>query len=372
MRKKVLFFAVDMRRGGSEKVCTDLMNRLAPERYEIKLVQIFGGEYYESRLNKNITVTSVFSGFVRGVTRLLTHLPAGILHRMLIKNKRYDVEIALGDGLPAKVVSGSKNPLSRKIVWVHMDVMKRGWDLPDFHTPEGAEKIYGKFDEIVCVSEDCRRSFMRKFNCCSYVRTIYNIVPAEEIKEKAGAEDTIMKRDSLNFVTVGRLEEQKGYLRLLRTAKRLLEDGFHFTLSLIGDGSQREELEQFIVKNRIEKNVFLLGYQENPYPYMARADAFVSSSLDEAFSTVMVESIVLGVPVLTTRCCGTEELLGQGNEYGIVVENNEEALYQGWKDLLEHPEKIVFYKQRALARALGFQPEESLREWEEVLEGKGS
>lgn len=372
MRKKVLFFAVDMRRGGSEKVCTDLINRLNPEKYEIELVQIFGGEYYESRLNKNIIVTSVFSGFVRGLTRLLTHLPAGILHRMLIKNKRYDVEIALGDGLPAKVVSGSKSPASRKIAWVHMDVIKCGWDLPDFRTSKGAEKIYGKFDEIVCVSEDCRRSFMQKFGLCSHMRTVYNIVPLKEIKEKAGIEETAMKKAGLNFVTVGRLEEQKGYPRLLRVAKRLLDEGFRFTLSLIGDGSQREQLKQFIIKNKMEKSVFLLGYRENPYPYMARADAFVSSSLNEAFSTVMVESVVLGVPVLTTRCCGTAELLGQGNEYGIVVENNEEALYQGWKDLLEHPEKIVFYKQRALARALEFQPEESLREWEEVLEGKGS
>ena len=93
-----------------------------------------------------------------------------------------------------------------------------------------------------------------------------------------------------------------------------------------------------------------LGYQDNPYKYVAKADIFVCSSRSEGYSTAVSEALILGVPVVSTNCSGSYELLGNNNEYGIVTENNEQSLYQGIKQLIDSPSLLIHYKKQAQLR----------------------
>ena len=90
-----------------------------------------------------------------------------------------------------------------------------------------------------------------------------------------------------------------------------------------------------------------LGYQTNPYKYAARTDLFVCCSLSEGFSTAATEALIVGTPVCTVEVSGMKEMLGEHNEWGIVTKNSEEALYQGIKDLLDHPDKLAYYKEKS-------------------------
>ena len=115
------------------------------------------------------------------------------------------------------------------------------------------------------------------------------------------------------------------------------------------------------------KNVTFLGYQINPYKYISRCDLFVCASYAEGFSTATTEALILGVPVCTVEVSGMKEMLGENNEYGIVTENNDEALYEGIRCLVKSPELLRHYKKQAQKRGDMFSTEKTVAEVENML-----
>ena len=133
------------------------------------------------------------------------------------------------------------------------------------------------------------------------------------------------------------MTEQKKYLRFLDVLSRLRDDGFAFQWHVLGDGLQRQEIEAKIQRLHLADRVFLDGLTDNPYKYMKHCDLFVLPSGWEGFPTVTVEAKIVGCPVLATDVSGIREQLIHG-ETGWIVENSEDAIYQGLKHLLLHPE----------------------------------
>ncbi|PAX48948.1 glycosyltransferase [Brunnivagina elsteri] len=90
-------------------------------------------------------------------------------------------------------------------------------------------------------------------------------------------------------------------------------------LIILGNGEQYTELNTLIQELRLEKDVAMLGFQENPYAYMSRASVFVLSSAWEGFGNVIVEALAVGTPVVSTNCPnGPAEILANG-KYGSLV-----------------------------------------------------
>ena len=136
--------------------------------------------------------------------------------------------------------------------------------------------------------------------------------------------------------------------------KRLIDEGIDISLTILGEGEDRNILEKYIVQNNLQNIVFLPGFVDNPYAVLAKHDIFVCSSRAEGYSTAVTEALILGLPVITTDCSGMKELLGENNEYGIIVENDDESLYLGLKQLLTQPSLIENYKQKATNRQKDF------------------
>ena len=123
----------------------------------------------------------------------------------------------------------------------------------------------------------------------------------------------------------------------------------------------------FVEKNELKDRVIFLGYQTNPYKYVAKADLFVCASFAEGFSTAATEALIVGTPVCTVEVSGMKEMLGEDNEYGIVTENDAEALYEGIKCLLKSPELLKHYKEQAQKRGDMFSTEKTVAENEDML-----
>ena len=94
---------------------------------------------------------------------------------------------------------------------------------------------------------------------------------------------------------------------------------------------------------------------------------FVCASHAEGFSTAATEALIVGTPVITTRVSGMEEMLGSNGEYGIITENDEEAIYQGIRDMLTTPGKLEHYKEKAKERGSYFSTEQTVAAVEEML-----
>jgi glycosyltransferase involved in cell wall biosynthesis len=109
-------------------------------------------------------------------------------------------------------------------------------------------------------------------------------------------------------------------------------------LAILGEGPERPSLETLIAELGLSDDVRLLGFQTNPYAYMARAAGFVLSSLWEGFPNVLVEALACGCRVVSTDCpSGPAEIL-DGGRFGYLVPMGDiTALANGMAAVLDGP-----------------------------------
>lgn len=125
------------------------------------------------------------------------------------------------------------------------------------------------------------------------------------------------------------MNSQKGQWHLLRAVKELIGDGLPIHLLILGEGELREALEREAARLKIENAVTFAGFVENPYKYMAHADAVVIPSLYEGFSNVMIEALACGAPVISTDDeTGAREILAPDTDHRVKVKDRiDEAAY---------------------------------------------
>ena len=152
------------------------------------------------------------------------------------------------------------------------------------------------------------------------IDVIYNPAGDERIIElaKEKVEKNYFK-NNFNIINIGRLTKQKDHITLLKAMKIVLKK-VQCNLIIIGEGSERDNIYKFIQDNNLESNVNLIGYKSNPWKYLSRSDLFVLSSIWEGFGNVIVESMMMGVPVISSDCnSGPSEILEEG-KYGDLFE----------------------------------------------------
>lgn len=363
MKKNILFMIDALTSGGAEKVLLDLVNHLDKDKYSITLMTLADVGSLKERIPNDIIYKSVFKNKL--IYLIVMLLPAKILYKLFIKEE-YDIEVAFVEGRSTKVISGSKNSKSKKIAWLHIDLINNHWTKPYFRGLNDERKCYSKFDKIICVSNEVKDAFISMFGIRKNVFFKQNIINDMEIRKKANRDfDNCYKKNRFSIITIGRLNHQKGYDRLLKIVKRLNSEGIQFDLYILGEGNEKTSLEKYINENNLS-NVKLLGFNQNPYPYLKNADLFVSSSRSEGFSTVVSEAIILGIPIVTTNCAGMKELLGD-NEYGIITENNSDALYEGIKNIILNKDIYDSYKEKVLLRSKDFNLSNLLQEIEKLF-----
>lgn len=364
MRKKILFLINSLRGGGAEKVLVNLVNGFDSNKYDITVMSLFGEGVNKQYLHPNIQFIRRFKKAPKGFVHWSKVFSPSFLHQWLVKNK-YDVEISYLQGVATRIIAGApKN--TRIIAWFHNFEPQS-----IFRNEKEMEPLLQHYDKVVGVSKDVIKKITdategKLSNTC----VLYNTQDVESIIENAKAPVMELpdKSDVLKMIAVGTLYDAKGYLRLLQIVNKLKQEGFRFSLWFVGDGPQREEMEKYVETNALEGVVTLFGFDKNPYKYISKADLFVCSSYTEGFSGVVSEATILGVPTLTTRCAGMDEILGENNEYGIIVENTDEALYEGLKMVLSDPIILKEYKTRVQNRKDFFDPSSTIKAVEDLID----
>ena len=360
---KVLFFIETLSGGGAEKVLRTLVNNMDRSRFDVTVMTLWPEEA-RGLLDPAVHYKALY-GKASKWNRIRYRLEAalGLTYRLHIRGD-YDIEVAYLESGSTKIMAGSTNRRAKKVAWVHCDLKARTSDSQAL--VRKCKPWYKKFDKVVCVSESARKSFEELFGDTPEATVLYNAVDDQEIRAKA-ARPTMLHKRKYTIVTAGRLSEEKGYERLLRVYKRLVEDGLDYDLWILGEGPQRPLLEQYIRGNGLSDSVKLLGFQANPYPYIQQADLLVCSSYYEGFSTFVTEGLVLGKTVVTTECSGMRELLGD-SEYGMIVSNDEEGLYSGLRKMLTEKDVYEDYCQRSKLRSTDFRKDALIAQTQEFFE----
>ena len=210
---------------------------------------------------------------------------------------------------------------------------------------------YPKADKIISVSQGLADEIAELSGVPdSDIHTINNPVDNRRINELASQEinDPWFQDDGPPIIiSTARLHPQKDYPTLVK-AFWILREKIDARLLILGEGSERDKIVKMIEAYGLQNDVRLLGYQQNPHAYVARADVFVLSSLWEGFSNSLIEALSCGTKIVSTDCRhGTKDILDSGKYGKLVAVSDPEALAESIYAALQEQEDPSYLKARA-------------------------
>lgn len=366
---KVLFFLPTLGNGGAEKVLVNLVNNMDAQVFDITVKTLFDEGENRERLASHVQYTWCMKKAHKGLVQLMKCASPKLLHRVFI-NEDYDLEISYLEGVTTRIVSGCQNPKTKKIAWVHTEFASEAFAAHVYRNFQETVRCYERFDMVVCVSEQVRRRFCTLLEFSSEKTVVqYNTNESDVIRmlAKEPVTDCIFRENEFKIIAVGKIIPNKGFDRLARVLKKLLEDGLHPHIYIVGEGEQKEKIESYLTDEGINEHFTFVGYKKNPYPYVRMCDLFVCSSYREGFSTAATEALIVGTPVLTVDVSGMKELLGKNGEYGIIVPNDDDSLYNRIKDYIMNQEAQRIYKKLAQERGNQFNTSVTVTQTERLL-----
>lgn len=365
---KVLFLIHDLGEGGAEKVLVNLVNNMNHKKFDITLIALFGGGVNEQFLSKNIRYKAIFRKSIPGNSKLMKLFSPKLLHKLFIK-ETYDIEVSYLEGPSARIISGCQNKKTKLVSWIHVEQHTEKLAAKAFRNFKESVKCYQNFDQTVCVSESVKEDYLKIYPMIQKVDVLYNTNETEKIIDLMNevVEPEFYEEDVFRLCGVGKIMPVKGFDKLARIHKRLIDEGYKVHTYVLGMGPQREEIEKYLQENHLEDSFTFLGYQTNPYKYVAKCDLFVCTSSAEGFSTAATEALIVGTPVVTTPVAGMREMLGANNEYGIVAGQSEISVFECIKSLLDDLELFKEYVKRAEIRGNDFKTKNTVNAVEDML-----
>lgn len=369
--KKICFVIDSLGGGGAERVLVDVTHALAQRGMDITVVTLKSGGELESKLDPGVCLQTLdpfdISFFKRALHWLNRHYMPRRLYNFLLLDGRYDYTVAFLEGLSTILVADTHVKAGdKKYAWVHIDLKNQNWVLPYYESLEEEIASYKAFNRIFCVSEYTREAFVEVIGCQETAEVQYNLMDVDRIVSLGREACPMEKPEGILLCAMGRLNDQKGFDRLIPICAELKNRGVDLTLWILGEGAIRSKLEALIEEQGAGEYIHLLGFQENPYCYAAQADVFVLSSRAEGFGLVVMENLLLGKPVVATDCAGIAEQLGN-SEYGIMTENNDEALKAGLEQMISNADLRAHYAVKAKERAAKLSYEAQVQQFVDIF-----
>lgn len=238
--------------------------------------------------------------------------------------KEYDVAIGF---LEKKSIyfTVDKVKAKKKIGWIHIDYEKIE------HNSKMDNIYFEKLNNIITVSEHCKEVLIKEFpQYKNKIKVIQNIISPNIIQNMSNdkIEYIDFKEDNILICTVCRLTVQKGIDIAIGCCDQLIKKGLKFKWIVVGDGSERDKLENMIKEKGLEDIFILIGSKSNPYPYMKLCDIYVQPSRWEGFGITVAEAKVLHKPIVVSDI----------PEFIEQIEDNKTGLV--YKDINEMKNKI--------------------------------
>jgi glycosyltransferase involved in cell wall biosynthesis len=326
MNKKKLFFAIpNLNGGGAERVFINIVNNMDHQKYEISIVvgELVGP--YVKYIDCNIKVYEL--GKVGAIDSIIPLLK-------LLRDQKPDVIFStlgfvVSSNLAVLLSLRKIKTISRfgNTLKPFLDDIKSKGNIYFFLQKKIHYLVILLSDLIIVQSDYMKRDAIDLFNLngtlASKMIKINNLVDVDLVNSKSKEDHIYFRKkiflNAIHFISVGRIEYQKGYDILIKAFFNLRSKLQNATLTIVGEGSERSKIEALIKELNLDDSVFLSGYSDNPYVYIKKSDIYVSSSRYEGFSNTILESLILGVPVVATNCpSGVREIVNEGYNGWLV------------------------------------------------------
>jgi len=317
--RAILFVLPSLGGGGAERVVINIINHLNRERWTPVLAVCSGkgilsdliADDVDVHYFHKVKVRKALPALILLIHKLkpdilfstLTHLnlAVGLIRPFLPRRIRY---IAREGNLPERSLAGESHPFLYKVAY---------------------RFLYTGFDAVVAQSRRMKLN-MQSYNRIpdELIHVIHNPVDTQVVMEGAAKERPEWPGVGIRLLAAGRLSHQKGFDVLLHTLKGIPGP---FSLVLLGEGEERVQLEALATKLGLEERVHFIGFDPNPYRWMAAADLFILSSRYEGFPNVLLEAVSCGLPVTAvTGDTSAQEIVVDGINGTLSHEPTVESL----------------------------------------------
>ena len=361
--------------GGVAKVLTNLANALSEEGYTVEILLLMSKRDHFYPLNSNIKVHNIdtfshwawkicefnvkhlrFIPKIKNFNAYIYHIGVFLMLRnwMRKNHQNYDTIISAWYKL-SSFLALNKKASKKTIAWEHVTYQTGGILFNDI-----LRRYYKNLKGIVCINSPAIE-YYKQFNRTYFIPNI--------IGEPFENQPEISLENKENLISfVGRLDREKNAIALLEIFK---ESKIHtdWKLQIIGDGSERKNLEQFVEKNQLQDRVIFYGTKtsEEILKLLRRSKIFGFTSLKEALGIVLVEAMFCSNAIISYNCNYGPSDIVKNNSGFLIDVNNKEDFIQKLDMLTNSDEKLEKMMEKASKEAQNWKQNEILKKWQEII-----
>ena len=350
--KKILFVLPHMLCGGVEKALFSLVHEMPKDEYDISIMVVKSeGEfvdlvpdyvhYSEIPLNSKIREGLMLGGIKASLFHYARNMDLSDLCKVIIKIAKKDpIAVCFHIHMPFLVrYVVDKVNAKVKYAWIHNDFKKSGFDVLKI------KYCLDRYDHYFAVSEQLLEEFVQIFPEYKEKASVaHNIVSEVYIKSNI-SKDSVTEYNSgtLNLLTIGRLDKQKGYDLAVKACRILKNKGLNFHWYVLGSGTEERTIKKMIRENDVNDHFHLLGIRTNPYPYINNCDIYVQPSRHEGYGIAVAEARMLNKPIICTDFTGARDQIINGYT-GSIVKIDAESIAEEIEDLAVDSNKRKRYE----------------------------
>ena len=355
--KNVLIASFDMEVGGVERSLVSLMNNFDYKNHQVDLMLYSHTGDFMNLIPKYPNLLDEMKPYKTFRMTIVETIKSGNLFLGLARLRaKYDAsKITSGEdgyrqmqymwkySLPFLPKLEKKYDIAISYLWPHYFVAEKvqatkkiAWIHTDFSTVDTDRKldlqIWGKFDHMIAVSEECRNAFIEKYPTLeNKVLVMENITSPDLVRSLAEEKvnNPMLQDPRFKLITVARLSHAKGIDNAVRAFKLLKDKGYQdIVWYVVGYGGDEDLIRTMINKNDLTDCFILLGKKLNPYPYMKAADLYVQPSRYEGKAVTVGEAQILGKPVLITKYPTARSQVQEGFD-GLICDLSTDGIASG-------------------------------------------
>jgi glycosyltransferase involved in cell wall biosynthesis len=318
MNKHIAIFLPSLRGGGAERVMVNLAHEFQEEGYRVDFILSKAEGSYLPKLSKRINLIDLNSNRVFWSLKPLVKYLKSNRPPILLSALSHANVVALW---AVKLAKTSTKVIVTEHTTLSISIMNSK-NIKSKLIPILIKNFYKEASWIVAVSRGVAKDLLENLKIPrEKVKVIYNPIVNEELI-RLSFEDVehrwIKNNERPIILAAGRLTDAKDYHTMIKSFKQI-HDKIGAKLIILGEGKQRKKIEKLAETLGIASDVDIVGFVENPYAYMRKADLFLLTSQWEGFGNVLVEAMACGTSVISTDCPnGPREILDNG-KYGYLV-----------------------------------------------------
>lgn len=350
-KKKVLFILPSLKAGGAERVISYIASKMRTNIFEVKLI-VLGFEKDTVYETGNLEVQ-----YLEKERLVHSIIP---LFKIVSKERPNVVVSTIGH---VNMLMAVFSIFFRKIKFIGreasvMSTMSQFTNLNSKIIFGLTRLLYVRLAIIICQSEDMRHDFIKHYNLNPAKLLVIN----NPLTHLPAVVENRSVKNELKFITIGRLSEEKGYLRIIEGLSKITN--YDFTYTIIGSGPQEKLIKEKIKSLSLDKKVNFISYTSEVLNELSKQDFFLQGSFVEGFPNALLESCSVGTPVIAFEAPGgTKEIVDNGIN-GFLVKDEFE-----FSSILNDLEKLKYFNKKEVVASVAYKFDASniINQYEKIL-----